>query len=84
MLELSSAVYYDAESLFTNIPLDRTIEKLVEKIFNEIGRETYNFGGVVFSKDSVTKALELCVRNSCFYSMERFRNQLTVTQWVHY
>ena len=48
------------------IPSDRTIEKLVENIFNEIGRETYNFDGVVFSKESLTKALELCAKDQLF------------------
>ena len=57
---------YDVESLFTNIPLDRTIEKLVEKIFNEIDRETYNFDGVVFNKESLTRALELCAKDQLF------------------
>ena len=41
-------------------------EKLVEKIFNEIERETYNFDGVVFSKESLTKTLELCAKDQLF------------------
>ena len=57
---------YDVESLFTNIPLDKTIEKLVEKIFRDIGRSEYNFDGVIFDKDSLTRALELCAKDQLF------------------
>ena len=54
------------ELLFTNIPLERTIEKLVANLFNEIGRRTYNFDGVVFNKESLTKALEFCGKDQLF------------------
>ena len=65
--KLHKLVEFCVESLFTNIPLDRTIEKLLEKIFNEINRETCNFDGVVFNKESLTKALELCAKDQLFF-----------------
>ena len=32
----------------------------------EIDRETYNFDGVMFNKESLTRALELCAKDQLF------------------
>ena len=57
-------VSYDVESLFTNIPLDDTIDKLVNKIFREV--DTYKFKDVVFTPESLKQALILCAKDQLF------------------
>ena len=55
---------YDVQSLFTNIPLDDTIEKLVDEVFKV--SNIYEFEGVVFSKDTLKEALVLCAKDQLF------------------
>ena len=57
-------VSYDVESLFTNIPLDDTIEKLVSKIFQN--NNVYKFKDVLFTKDDLKQALSLCAKDQLF------------------
>ena len=76
-------VSYDVSSLFTNVPLDETIQILVEKAFknNIIGS---------MSHTNWTSAsliwLNYCkwpLKISCSSLMEGYSNRLTVLQWVH-
>ena len=57
-------VSYDVESLFTNIPLDDTIEKLVNKIFREV--DAYKFKDVVFTPETLKQASILCAKDQLF------------------
>ena len=51
---------FDIDSLFTNVPLDETIDICVKKLF---GRKR-KFEG--FTKEQFKKLLSLAVKNSCF------------------
>ena len=55
---------YDVESLFTNIPLDDTIDKLCSEIFKD--KDVYIFEGVHFSKEDLKLGLELCAKDQLF------------------
>ena len=55
---------YDVQSLFTNIPLDDTIDKLITEIFRV--SDTYEFEGVMFTRDNLKEALELCAKDQLF------------------
>ena len=57
-------VSYDVESLFTNIPLDDTIDKLVSKIFKN--SSIYKYKNVIFTKDTLKEALCLCAKDQLF------------------
>ena len=59
-----TCVSYDVESLFTNIPLDDTIDKLVSKIFKN--DDTYKFKDVIFTKETLKEGLILCAKDQLF------------------
>ena len=52
---------FDIKSLFTNIPLDETIDIIVTKLFSN----STHFHG--FNSDDFTKLLQLSVKNCHFY-----------------
>ena len=67
-------VSYDVESLFTNVPLNDAIEKLLDKIFNST--EFFVFEDVTFSKDQLRNALNLCSKDQLFLFNEEVYEQI--------
>ena len=70
---------YDDQSLFTNIPFNDTIEKIVEEVFKV--SNIYEFEGVVFSKDTLKEALELCAKDQLFLFSNEIWKQGMEIQW---
>ena len=63
-------VSFDVSSLFTNIPLDETINIILDDLFSET--EVLSFNGCSFGKAHFKKLLEFAVKNNNFI----FNNQL--------
>ena len=61
---------FDIDSLFTNVPLDETIDICVKKLF---GRKR-KFEG--FTKEQFKKLLSLAVKNSCFLFNGQYYEQV--------
>ena len=63
-------VSYDVSSLFTNIPLDETINIILDDLFSET--DVLSFNGCSFGKAHFKEHLEFAVKNNNFI----FNNQL--------
>ena len=63
-------VSFDVSSLFTNIPLDETINIILDNLFSET--DVISFNGCSFNKAHFKKLLEFAVKNNNFI----FNNQL--------
>ena len=61
-------VSYDISSLYTNVPVNETVDILCEKIFSM----TTNFHN--FNKENFSNLLLLAVSNSYFYLMHVYIN----------
>ena len=70
------------QSLFINIRLDDTIDKLVTEIFRV--SDIYELEGVMFTKDNLKEALELCVKDQFFYLKVKFGSKWMQIQWDHH
>ena len=67
-------VSFDVESLFTNVPLDDAIEKLLDKIF--MSTDALLFEDVNFTKESLRTALNLCSKDQLFLFNEEIYEQI--------
>ena len=63
-------VSFDVESLFTNIPINETIELAIDMCFG-VEKTFYNF-----SKDQFKKLLEICTKESHFEFKGNYFNQI--------
>ena len=66
-------VSFDIESLFTNIPLEETVEICIQQIFNNKPND-YKFNG--FSKEVFRKILNLSVKNNFFLCNQNLYKQI--------
>ena len=65
----------DVDSHFTNIPLDETINIIIEKLFSE-NETVHNL-----NKDQFKYLLTLATKESCFLFDGELYNKLTVLLW---
>ena len=69
-------VSFDASSLFTNVPLQETIDIIVQRIYekNEIA--------TTIPRNDMKSLLYLCTSKSCFLFNDTLYEQIEVFQWI--
>ena len=70
-------VSFDVKSLFTNVPLDRTIDIILRRIYDHKELEKS------ITKSEMKEMLTLCTKISILHTVERFLYKLMVLLWDH-
>ena len=73
---------YDVSSLFTNVPVDETIDILVERAFNE---DWFNKNyGTNLQPTQLRELLQIAVKNQLFqFDGNLYMSKWTAWLWVH-
>ena len=72
-------VSYDVTSLFTNVPLNETIQILADKAFHDNWFNTTH--ELNLSRDQLIELLNAATKTNSFSSMEIFTSKLMASQW---
>ena len=65
-------VSFDVKSLFTNVPIDKTLEVIGNKFINDQSLEERS----ILSPDQITKLVEVCLKTTYFVYNSEYYEQL--------